>query len=130
LKRPGQRFLSSSRKPPPRKITFFYGFTALHGDEILYREAYGSAEGLLAHLENVAAPLSQMLKVADLIRVEVRGPADELEKLNAPMAHLNPAWFTLEASVERGESIRWAAAFLISAAEILDRELQNLLRSV
>ena len=64
-------------------------------------EAYGSAEGLLAHLENVAQPLSQMLKVADLIRIEVHGPAYELEKLKVPMAHLNPAWFTLEASLEK-----------------------------
>lgn len=87
-------------KTATEKDNLFYGFT-VHGDEILCREAYGSAEGLLAHLENVAAPLSQMLKVADLIRVEGHGPADELEKLKAPMAHLNPAWFTLEASVER-----------------------------
>jgi len=82
------------------KDNLFYGFT-VNGDEILCREAYGSAEGLLAHLENVAAPLSQILKVADLVRVEVHGPAEELEKLKAPMAHLNPAWFTLEASLSR-----------------------------
>lgn len=76
----------------------FYGFT-VSGDEIFCREAYESAEGLLAHLENVAAPLSQMLKFADLIRVEVHGPADQLEKLREPMAHLNPACFALEASL-------------------------------
>ena len=82
------------------KDNLFYGFT-VNGDEILCREAYGSAEGLLAHLENVAAPLSQMLKVADLIRVEGHGPAEELEKLRVPMSHLNPAWFTLETSLSR-----------------------------
>ena len=41
-----------------------------------------------------------MLKVADLIRIEVHGPAEELEKLKGPLAHLNPAWFTLEAIME------------------------------
>ena len=87
-------------KTATEKDNLFYGFT-VNGDEILCREAHGSAEGLLAHLENVAAPLSQMLKVADLVRVEVHGPADELEKLKAPMAPLNPAWFTLEASLSR-----------------------------
>ena len=91
-------FRSSSRKAATEKENLFYGFT-VNGDEILCREAYESAEGLLAHLDNVAAPLSEMLKVADLIRIEVHGPADELEKLKAPMAHLNPAWFTLEASL-------------------------------
>ena len=75
----------------------FYGFT-VNGDEIFCREAYKSANGLLAHLKNVAAPLSEMLKVADLIRVEVHGPAEELEKLKTPIAHLNPSWFALEAS--------------------------------
>jgi quinol monooxygenase YgiN len=87
-------------KTATEKENLFYGFT-VNGDEILCREAYESAEGLLAHLKNVAAPLSEMLKVADLIRVEVHGPAEELEKLREPMAHLNPAWFTLEASVQK-----------------------------
>jgi hypothetical protein len=87
-------------KTATEKDNLFYGFT-VNGDEIFCREAYGSAEGVLAHLENVAVPLSQVLNVADLVRVEVHGPADELEKLKAPMAHLNPAWFTLEASLSR-----------------------------
>jgi hypothetical protein len=47
------------------------------------------------------ALLQEMLKGADLIRMEVHGPADELEKLTAPLAHLHPAWFTLEATVAR-----------------------------
>jgi hypothetical protein len=37
-----------------------------------------------------------MLKIADLTRVEVHGLAEELEKLKGPLAHLNPAWFTVE----------------------------------
>jgi hypothetical protein len=81
-------------KTATEKENLFYGFTA-NGDEILCREAYEGAEGLLAHLDNVAAPLSEMLKVADLTRIEVHGPAQE------PMAHLNPAWFTVEASLSR-----------------------------
>ncbi len=87
-------------KTAMEKDNLFYCFT-VNGDEIFCREAYESAEGLLAHLENVSAPLAEMLKVADLVRVEVHGPAEELEKLKAPLTHLKPAWFTLEASVER-----------------------------
>jgi hypothetical protein len=33
--------------------------------------------------------------MAELIRIEVHGPAAELEKLKAPLAHLNPTWFVL-----------------------------------
>jgi len=87
-------------KTATEKDNLFYGFS-INGDEIFCREAYGSAESLLAHLENVAPVLAEMLKVADVIRVEVHGPASELEKLKQPMAHLNPAWFTLEASMSR-----------------------------
>jgi len=70
----------------------FYGFT-INGDEVFCREAYADAEGLLTHLENIGALLAEALKIADLIRIEVHGPAAELEKLKEPLAHLNPAWF-------------------------------------
>jgi hypothetical protein len=42
-----------------------------------------------------------MLTVADLTRVEVHGPSAELEKLKEPLAHLNPAWFTIQCSVKK-----------------------------
>lgn len=87
-------------KTATEKENLFYGFT-LNGDEILCREAYESAEGVLAHLENVDALLAEMLEIADLTRVELHGPGKELEKLKGPLAHLNPAWFTLEASMSR-----------------------------
>src|ERR1043166_3479186 len=73
----------------------FYEFS-INGDEVFCREGYVNAEALLAHLENVGAMLEVALNLADLIRLEVHGPAAELAKLKAPLAHLNPAWFTLQ----------------------------------
>lgn len=72
----------------------FYEFT-INGDEVFCREAYVNAEALLEHLENVGSMLAAALKMADLIRVEVHGPAAQLEKLKEPLAHLNPTWFVL-----------------------------------
>ncbi len=72
----------------------FYEFS-INGNEVFCREGYLNAEALLAHLENVGAMLAQALKMADLIRIEVHGPAAELQKLKEPLAHLNPAWFQL-----------------------------------
>src|SRR5438270_12514900 len=69
------------------KENLFYGFS-VNGDEIFCREGYENAEGLLTHLDNVGALLAEMLKMADLIRVEVHGPAEELEKLRGALAHL------------------------------------------
>ena len=72
----------------------FYEFT-INGDEVFCREGYVDAEALLAHLENVGAMLAAALTLAELIRIEVHGPAAQLEKLKEPLAHLNPAWFVL-----------------------------------
>ena len=82
-------------KTATEKDCIFYGFT-VSGDEVLCREAYESAEGVLAHLENIGGLLAEMLTMADLTRVEVHGPAAELEKLKKPLAHLNPIWFRIE----------------------------------
>jgi quinol monooxygenase YgiN len=87
-------------KTAAEKENLFYAFTS-NGEEMFCREAYESAEGLLAHLDNVGALLAEMLKMADLTCVEVHGPADELEKLKKPLAHLNPEWFALECDVEK-----------------------------
>ena len=70
----------------------FYGFT-LNGAEVFCREAYDSAEGVLAHLSNVGDLLAAMLKIAELTRLEVHGPEAELEKLRGPLENLKPAWF-------------------------------------
>jgi quinol monooxygenase YgiN len=89
-----------AEKAASEKENLFYEFS-LNGDEVFCREAYESANGLLAHLDNVGGLLAEMLESADLTRLEVHGPAQELEKLREPMAHLNPAWFTLELSVTK-----------------------------
>jgi len=49
----------------------------------------------LAHLDNVGATLGEALKISKLTRLEVHGPAAEIEKLRAPMAGLNPQFFIL-----------------------------------
>ena len=81
-------------KTATEKQMLFYEFT-MNGDELFCREAYENADGLLAHLDNVGALFAEALKISDLIRLEVHGPAEELEKLKKPLAHLNPAYFEL-----------------------------------
>ncbi len=82
-------------KTATEKDCLFYGFSS-NGEEMFCREAYENAEALLAHVENIGALLAEMLKSADLTRIEIHGPAAELEKLKKPLAHLNPTWFVLE----------------------------------
>ena len=51
------------------------------------------------HLANVDALVKEAMKIADLTRVELHGPARELEKLKKPLAELNPTWFVREGGV-------------------------------
>ena len=79
-------------KTSAEEKNLFYDFT-INGDEVFCREGYDGAEALLHHLENVGPLLAEALKISDLTRLEVHGPAAELEKLRAPLAHLHPQWF-------------------------------------
>jgi quinol monooxygenase YgiN len=85
-------------KTATEEKNLFYGFS-INGDEIFCREGYLDAEGVIAHLDNVGALLAEALKISDLIRLELHGPAQELDKLKGPLAHLNPAWFAIECSI-------------------------------
>ena len=73
----------------------YYDFTR-NGDMAFCREAYIGAEGVLAHLENVGELLGKFLELADLARLEVHGPATEIEKLRSPLADLNPDFYIRE----------------------------------
>jgi quinol monooxygenase YgiN len=78
----------------------YYEFT-INGDEIFCREAYVGAAGALTHLANVGALLAELFKIAELTRLEIHGPAAELDQLRAPLAQMNPVWFILEAGLRR-----------------------------
>lgn len=89
-----------SKKTAREEKVLYYEFT-LNGDELFCREAYRDADGLLAHLANVGDELKELLENVDVIRVEVHGPAGELDQLRQPLAHLSPAWFERVAGIER-----------------------------
>ncbi len=78
----------------------FYGFS-FDGDQAHCREGYQDADGVLAHLQNVDALLKQALEIAEITRLEVHGPAAEVDKLRGPLAELNPQFFTLEYGFRR-----------------------------
>lgn len=85
-------------KTASEKKNLFYGFT-IDGDEVFCREGYADAAGVLAHLENVGALLAEVLKISDLTRLELHGPATELDQLREPLAHLKPSWFVSAATL-------------------------------
>jgi quinol monooxygenase YgiN len=87
-----ERFVESSRTEPG---CLYYG-VSFNGNLAHCREGYADAEALLAHLENVGPLLQEALHLAELTRLEIHGPASEVEKLRAPLAGFNPTFFTLE----------------------------------
>lgn len=78
----------------------YYDFTR-NNDIAFCREAYVGAEGVVAHLGNVGELLGKFLELADLTRLEVHGPSEEIEKLRAPLADLNPDFFIREIGMLR-----------------------------
>jgi len=78
----------------------FYNFT-FQGDIMCCREAYVDAQAVEAHLENCGAKLGEFLKIADLVRIELHGPADQLEKLKPAFADFKPDYFVYECGVGR-----------------------------
>ena len=87
-------------KTQPDKDCLYYEFT-VHDDEIFCREAYTTAAAALAHLDTVGPLLGEMLKIADLTRLEIHGPAAELELMKPALSGLNPAWFATVTGIVR-----------------------------
>lgn len=78
----------------------YYGFS-FNGDEAYCREGYEDAEGVLMHLENVGDLLNKALSIAELVRLEIHGPEQELKKLYEPLAQFKPQFFILEYGFRR-----------------------------
>ena len=87
-------------KTSQEEKVLYYGFS-FDGNSAHCREGYVDAEGLLAHLENIGEILAEALNISEIARLEVHGPAQELEKLRGPLADLNPAFYTLEYGFRR-----------------------------
>lgn len=92
-----------------------YAFS-YNGDVAHCREGYDNAAAVLAHLDNVGALLQEALKISEITRLEVHGPAAELDQLRAPLAGLNPQWFVLEPGVIR-HTKRRQQSFVISHSQ-------------
>ena len=78
----------------------FYGFS-FDGRTAHCREGYKDAQGILTHLENVDDLLKQALGISELARLEVHGPASEIDALREPLAGLNPSLFVMETGFRR-----------------------------
>lgn len=86
------KFVESSQK---ESKCLYYGFS-FDGEHAHCREGYADAEGLLDHLENVGSLLEEALQLAEIERLEIHGPMDQLDKLREPLAGLNPQFYVLE----------------------------------
>jgi len=92
-----ERFVEKSSNEPK---CLFYGFS-FHADQAHCREGYDGAEAVLAHLENVGGLLEEALTIADIVRLEVHGPDQEISKLREPLSGLDPQYFSLEYGFRR-----------------------------
>jgi len=92
-----EQFIEKSKNEPG---CLFYGFS-FAGDQMHCREGYNDADGALVHVQNVGPLLQELLKTAELVRLEIHGPEAELAKLRGPFADFKPQYFTLEYGFRR-----------------------------
>ena len=78
----------------------YYGWS-FDGDQAHCREGYRDADAAIAHIQNVAELLAELVKTADVARFELHGPEAELDKLRGKFADLNPQYFKLEYGFRR-----------------------------
>ncbi len=92
-----EQFVAKTKSEPK---CLYYGFS-FDGDQAHCREGYEDAEGVLAHLENIGQLLDEALQIAEITRLEVHGPEEEVAKLREPLAKLKPQFFILEYGFRR-----------------------------
>ena len=92
-----ERLVEKTKQEPG---CLYYGFS-FDGDEVHCREGYENGDAALAHLENVGPMFEEALTLAELTRLEVHGPEEELTKLREPLASFDPRFFTLELGFRR-----------------------------
>lgn len=73
----------------------YYNF-CFKGNVLTCREAYKDAAAVMAHLENCGEALGKFVKIAQLFRIELLGPAQELDKLRPALADMKPDYFILD----------------------------------
>ncbi len=86
------QFISRAQTEPD---CLYYGFTQ-SGNIIHCREGYKNAEGLLFHSGNVGELIEKALGISKIVRVEIHGPAGELEKLKEPFAAMPVEYYELK----------------------------------
>ena len=92
-----EQFVAATAQEPKCQ---YYGFS-FNGEDVFCREGYDDADGLLAHLINVKPLLDEVVKIAEVTRLELHGVEEELAKLREPLAAFNPTCFTLEYGIRR-----------------------------
>ena len=70
----------------------YYGFVQ-NGDIIHCREGYIGADGAIAHLENVGDLVEKALTISDLIKFEIHGQKDDVDKLKEPLKDFDIDYF-------------------------------------
>lgn len=91
------RFIAATAQ---EKGCLYYGF-CFRGHAAICREGYADGDAFLVHLENVGELFAQAQQIANITRMELHGPAAELDKLRQPLADLDIEYFVLEAGFRR-----------------------------
>ena len=87
-----EQFVDRSSREP---LCLYYGFTK--SEQTLHcREGYRGAAGVIAHLDNVGDLLQEIMQLCELVKLEVHGDSDELEKIKPVLKDFSVEYFKLK----------------------------------
>lgn len=78
----------------------YYDFS-ICGDQAYCREAYLDAAAVLRHLDNVGSCIAAAGEISEMYRLELHGPADQIDQLRGPLADLPAEFYVRTNGVER-----------------------------
>ena len=100
FKEKARRAVELTKKQPQ---CLYFGFCFNEARQLAFcRQGYESAEGVMTHLEHID---HSMLRISELLRLEVHGPETELAKLKEPLSQYSPEYFTLAFGFRRNQIV-------------------------
>merc|ERR1719482_2032539 len=93
--------IAEAKKTEPSVIACSFSF---NGNQVMCKEAYESADAAKTHLEQSALLAKRAAESADILKVEVMGPEEQLEKLREAFNDVNVMfWATADTAFLRQE---------------------------
>jgi len=102
--------IAEAKKLEPTVLSCSFSF---NGNQVMCKESYDTADSAKAHLDSSAPLAKRAAESADILKVEVMGPEEQLEKLRETFNEVNVMfWATADTAFVKAEERPMAASVM------------------